>query len=306
MKAAVCTAYGPPRVLRIEERPAPVPGRREVLVRVRATAVTSSDVYLRGLRLPAAYRLAARLTLGWRRPRRAVLGMVLSGEVAGVGTDVTGLRVGEEVFGFDRRVFGAYAQYACWPGDALLVPKPAGVSHERAAAALYGGLLADHLLRRAAVEEGRQVLLYGASGAVGTAAVQLCREAGAIVTGVCGPNNLGLVRSLGAARVLDYTAGAVCGGPERYDAVIDAVGRARSASALRDVERVLAPGGVSVSIDDGTPRLRREALVRLGATLSEGRFEAVIDRVFALEDIAAAHAYVDEGHKRGNVVVTVP
>jgi NADPH:quinone reductase-like Zn-dependent oxidoreductase len=305
VKAVVCTRYGPPEVLQVEERATPAPGKNEVRIRIRATAVTSSDCYVRGLNLNPAYRLMARLALGWNAPRQPVLGMVLSGEVDAVGPGATSFEVGQPVFGFNRHRFGTYAQYVCWPEDGLLATRPANLTDEEAAAIPYGGLLALHFLRRAEVRAGQRVLVYGASGAVGTSAVQLARHFGAQVTGVCSTANADLVASLGASTVVDYTREDFTNGATRYDLIFDAVGKRKSAASLRRCRQVLAPGGACVSVDDGTPKLRRDDLVLLGELATKGEIRPVIDRTYALDDIVEAHRYVDTGHKRGNVAITV-
>lgn len=284
----------------------PTPRKDEVLLRIRATAVTSSDCYLRGLRLTPTYRIMARLAVGWNAPRQPVLGMVLSGEVDSIGSDVRSFQVGDRVFGFNRHRFGTYAQYVCWPQDGPLATRPENLTDEQAAAIPYGGLLALHFLRTSDVQAGQKVLVFGASGAVGTSAVQLARHIGAEVTGVCSTANTELVASLGASTVVDYTVEDFTDRPERYDLIFDAVGKRKSAAALRRCRRVLAPGGACVSVDDGTPKLRREGLVSLGTLASNGEIRPVIDRTYALDDIVDAHRYVDAGHKRGNVIITVP
>jgi NADPH:quinone reductase-like Zn-dependent oxidoreductase len=306
LRAVVCTRYGPPEVLRVEELATPVPRKNQVRIRILATAVTSSDCYLRGLRLSPAYRLMARLALGWNAPRQPVLGMVLSGEVDSVGPGATSFEVGDRVFGFNRHRFGTYAQYVCWPEDGLLATRPANLTDEEAVAIPYGGLLALSYLRKADVRAGQRVLIYGASGAVGTSAVQLARHFGAEVTGVCSTANVDLVASLGAATVIDYTREDFTEKAACYDLIFDAVGRRKSAASLRRCRQVLAPGGACVSVDDGTPNLRREDLVLLAELATKGEIRPVIDRTYALDDIAEAHRYVDNGHKRGNVVITVP
>ncbi len=209
------------------------------------------------------------------------------------------------MFGFNRHLFGTYAQYVCWPEDGLLAPRPGNLTDEESAAIPYGGLLALHFLRKAGVRAGQRVLVFGASGAVGTSAVQLARHLGAEVTGVCSTANVDLVTSLGATGVVDYTREDFTDRAERYDLVFDAVGKRKSAAALRRCREVLAPGGACVSVDDGTPKLRREDLVLLGELATKGEIRPVIDRTYALDDIVDAHRYVDNGHKRGNVVVTV-
>jgi NADPH:quinone reductase-like Zn-dependent oxidoreductase len=305
VRAVVCTRYGPPDVLRLEELPIPVPGKNEVRIRIRATTVTSSDCYLRGLRLNLAYRMMARFAIGWNAPRQPILGMVLSGEVDSVGADVRSFEPGDLVFGFDRHRFGTYAQYVCWPEDGLLATRPANLTDEESAAIPYGGLMALHVLRKVGVRAGQSVLVFGASGAVGTSAVQLARHLGAEVTGVCSTANVDLVRSLGAMRVVDYTVEDFADRAERYDVIFDAVGKTKSASALRRCRQVLAPGGACVSVDDGRPNLRREDLVQLGELAATGEIRPVIDRTVSLDDIVEAHRYVDLGHKRGNVILSV-
>jgi NADPH:quinone reductase-like Zn-dependent oxidoreductase len=305
VRAVVCTRYGPPEVLRLEELATPAPRKNEVRIRILATAVTSSDCYVRGLNLSPAYRIMARLALGWSAPRQPVLGMVLSGEVDSVGPDAKSFEVGERVFGFNQHRFGTYAQYVCWPEDGLLAPRPANLTDEESAAIPYGGLLALHFLRKADVRAGQRVLIYGASGAVGTSAVQLARHFGAQVTGVCSAANVDLVASLGATTVIDYTSEDFTEKATRYDLIFDAVGKRKSAAALRRCRRALTPGGTCLSVDDGTPKLRREDLVLLGELATKGEIAPVIDRRYPLNDIVEAHRYVDNGHKRGNVVVAV-
>jgi NADPH:quinone reductase-like Zn-dependent oxidoreductase len=305
VRAVVCTRYGPPEVLQLQDVAKPVPGSKQVRIRVVATAVTSSDCYIRGLDLPFGYRVLARLALGLTAPRRRILGMVLAGQVESAGPDVTAFSEGDRVFGLDRHRFGTYAEYVCWPGGGLLAPLPDGLTYAEAAAIPYGGLLALHYLRTADIRRGQRVVIYGASGAVGTSAVQLARHFGADVTGVCGPANLELVKSLGAATVIDYTRQDFAGRGERYDIIFDAVGKRKSATALRDTSQALTPGGRCLSVDDGTPKLRASDLAVLGELAGAGQLRPVIDRCYPLEQIAEAHRYVDGGHKRGNVIVTV-
>jgi len=305
LRAVVCTRYGPPEVLQLQELAIPVPKKDEVCIRIYATAVSSSDCYMRGLRLSPYYRIIARLALGWNAPRRQVLGMVLSGEVTSVGAGVKSFEPGAQVFGFDRHLFGTYAEYVCWPCDALLVDRPLNLTDQESAAIPFGGLLALHFLRKAGVRAGQRVVIFGASGAVGTSAVQLARHLGAEVTGVCSTANEKLVASLGATRVIDYTAENFVDGAERYDLVFDAVGKTKSAKALRGCKRVLTPGGACISVDDGRPKFHRKDLAWLGELAARGEILPVIDRTYALEDIVDAHRYVDNGHKRGNVVITL-
>jgi NADPH:quinone reductase-like Zn-dependent oxidoreductase len=305
VRAIVCTRYGPPEVLQLAEVERPSPKRHEVCIRIFATAVTSSDCYVRGLSLTFAYRILARLVLGFRGPRRRILGMVLAGEVESVGRDVRSFREGDQVLGFDRHTFGTYAEYVCWPEDGLLATRPTNLTYEEAAALPYGGLLAMHFLRRANIASGQRVLIYGASGAVGTCAVQLAKHFGAKVTGVCSTTNIGLVESLGADEVVDYTREDFASRGVLYDVIFDAVGKRRSTSAFLNCSRALAPNGKCISVDDGSPKLLADDLTLLKQLAESGEIRPVIDRCYPLEEIVEAHRYVDRGHKKGNVVITV-
>jgi alcohol dehydrogenase len=305
VKAVVCTRWGPPEVLQVAEVERPVPRKGEVRIRISAAAVTVSDCVARALRAPRRYRILARLILGWKGPRRPIFGMVLAGEIESVGRNVTSFKPGDQVFGFSRWKAGAYAEYVCWSARTLLAPLPANLTHEEAAALPYGGMLAMHLIRKAGIQPGQRVLVYGASGAIGTATVQLARHFGARVTGVCSTSNLALVESLGAEAVVDYTAEDFTSSAERYDVIFDAVGRKKSAKALLRAGDVLAAGGKSISIDDDFPKLHAEDLLLLKRLAESGELKPVIDRCYPLEEMVEAHRYVDLGHKRGNVIVTV-
>lgn len=305
MKAIVCTRYGPPEVLQLKEVADPTPASKEVRIKIFATAVTASDCLGRGLKFPLYGRVLIRLLFGLRAPRRPILGLVLAGEIDSLGRDVTAFKVGDPVFGFTQRVFGTYAQYVCWPASGVLTTRPANLSFEEAAALPYGGLLALFFVRRAEIKAGQRVLVYGASGAIGTAAVQIIRHLGAQVTGVCSTANLELVESLGASAVIDYTREDFTRRPERYDVIFDAVGRRKSARALVDAQRALTPGGKVVSVDGAFPRPVLADLVVLKELAESGALKPVIDRTYPLEEMVEAHRYVDGGHKKGNVVITV-
>jgi len=305
MKAVICTAYGPPEVLQVRSVPDPRPGRKEVCIRLVATAVTASDAIVRGLKLRGRYRPLMRIAFGWRAPRRGIIGMIASGRIESVGRDVKAFKEGDEVFGMDGFRAGTYAEKVCWPASTQLAPKPSNLNFEEAAALPYGGLLASFFLRRLKVGAGRRVLIYGASGAIGTAAVQLARHLGAEVTGVCSTGNLELVRSLGAATVIDYTKEDFTQRGERYDVIFDAVGKRKSAQAMASSAAALASGGVAMSVDDSFPRTNTADLLALKQLAESGELRPVIDRVYPLEDIVEAHRYVDLGHKKGNVVISV-
>ena len=305
MKAVICTAYGPPEVLQVRSVPDPRPGRKEVCIRLVATAVTASDAIVRGLKLRGRYRPLMRIAFGWRAPRRGIIGMIASGRIESVGRDVKAFKEGDEVFGMDGFRAGTYAEKVCWPATTQLALKPSNLNFEEAAALPYGGLLASFFLRRLKVGAGRRVLIYGASGAIGTAAVQLARHLGAEVTGVCSTGNLELVRSLGAATVIDYTKEDFTQRGERYDVIFDAVGKRKSAQAMANSAAALAPGGAAMSVDDSFPRTNTADLLALKQLAESGELRPVIDRVYPLDDIVEAHRYVDLGHKKGNVVISV-
>ena len=305
MRAVVCTAWGPPEVLRVADVERPAPRKDEVRIRIVATSVTASDCIARRLAAPARYRFLARLLLGVRAPRRPIFGMVLAGEIESVGRNVRSFQQGDQVFGLSQWKAGCYAEYVCWSAGSMLAARPANLSYEEAVALPYGGLLALHLLRRASIQRGQRVLVYGASGAIGTATVQLAKHFGASVTGVCSTRNLTLVSSLGAERVVDYTREDFTTGAERYHVILDAVGKRKSATAMLRAGTALAPGGRVLSIDDTFPRLRAEDLLLLKRLAESGVLKPVIDRTYSLDEIVEAHRYVEEGHKRGNVIVTV-
>jgi len=303
VKAVVCARYGPPEVLRLREVEAPAPKRDEVCIRILATAVTSSDCIVRSGNIKMALWLPMRIAVGLRAPRRP-LGMVLAGDVASVGDEVTGFEPGDQVYGFDRFGFGAYAESKCMSARGLLAPKPNDVSYEEAAAIPYGGLLALHYLKQATIGDGQKVLVYGASGAVGTSAVQLARHFGANVTGVCSTANLALVGSLGASSVIDYTREDFLARGDRYDLILDAVPVVHRTLRLRGTGG-LTPTGKYISVSAGSPKLHIEDLTLLTELTEAGRLRPVIDRTYPLERIVEAHRYVDTGHKKGNVVITV-
>jgi len=305
MRAAICTAYGPPDVLVVRDVPRPEPGRGEIRVRIWASTVNSSDWFIRS-GLPDAslfLRMAMKLALGIRRPRRQILGLILAGEVEALGPGTSRFALGDRVWAYTKFRLGGYAQYTCLAESSTVAVAPANLDHGEAAALVYGGLLGLHCVRRGEVAAGQRVLVYGASGAVGTMVVQLARHLGAEVTAVCGPTNASLVQSLGAAEVLDYTAVDAPPPGAPYDLMLDAVGK-RKTSALRTACEAAATRAISV--DDGTPELPAEDLVHLRALAESGAIRPVIDRTWPLEEIVAAHAYVQNEHKAGNVVITIP
>lgn len=323
MKAAICTSYGPPETVTLREVPAPVPTGREVLIRIRATTVSSGDCRVRGATFPPGFGPIARLALGWSGPRRPILGTECAGTIASVGPQVTRFRVGDEVFAFTGAKFGSHAEYIALPEDSAIVPKPASLSFEEAAALTFGGTTALHFLRdRARVERGERVLINGAGGSVGIAAVQIARHQGAHVTAVCSVGKTNKVISLGADAAIDYRATdfAVLG--ERWDVIVDTVGnvtpqRARPALNKRGrlvlmaaglPELLAAPfhsasGGFAVI--GGVAPGRLADVLDLRKLFDAGAYRPVIDSCFAFDDIVTAHRRVETGGKTGNVAVIV-
>jgi NADPH:quinone reductase-like Zn-dependent oxidoreductase len=309
MKAVVCTKYGPPEVLQLIEVDKPVPKDNEILVKVYATTVARGDVRMRSFTVPFWQWLPARLYLGIRRPKRAVLGMELAGEIESVGRDVTRFKQGDQVFSFVGFGFGAHAEYKCLPEnaarveDGLVALKPVNMTYEEAAAATGGALTALRHMRNGRICPGQKVLIYGASGCLGTFAVQLARHFGAKVTGVCSSANLELVKSLGAGKVIDYATTDFSAGGEKYDFIFDAVAKA----SHRRARRALKKGGIFLSAHDshGSAAIKTEDLVFLKSLIEAGKIRSVIDRTYPLERIVEAHRYVDMGHKKGSVVITV-
>jgi len=250
------------------------------------------------------YRLFLRAAFGIRAPRKGIIGMIAAGEIESVGRDVTSFKPGDQVFGMDGFRAGTYAEKVCWPSSALAL-RPANLTYEESAALPYGGLIASFFVRRLKIQKGQRVLVYGASGAIGTSAVQLARHLGAVVTGVCSTANLDLVRSLGATSVIDYTKDDFTQSGKRYDVIFDAVGKRKSAKAMLNAGAALASGGVSTSVDDAFPRTKKSDLLVLKELAESGAFRPVIDRRYTLDEIVDAHRYVDLGHKKGNVIVTI-
>jgi len=297
MKAAVYRRYGPPEVLNIEELDPPAPGDNEILVRVQAATVSSGD-----WRTRKAEPFAIRLFNGLLRPRRSILGSALAGVVEAAGKDVKRFSKGADVFASTGMNLGAHAELVCLPEDGVVADKPSNLTHEEAAAVPYGALTALFFLKdKGEIRSGQRVLIYGASGAVGSWGTQLAKHFGAEVTAVCGPANLEMVRSLGAARVIDYTRQDYAEAGNRYDIIFDAVGKTSAAHG----RRALAPDGKYVSVASGVAAGRREDLLFVKELVEAGEARPAIDRRYRFEQIAEAHRYVEKGHKKGSVVISL-
>jgi NADPH:quinone reductase-like Zn-dependent oxidoreductase len=324
MRAAVCPSYGPPEVVRIAQVEKPTPGDDQVLVKVHATTVNRTDCGVR-----SGKPFFARLFYGLGRPKAAILGNEFAGEVEAVGGRVTAYRAGDRVFGFTAGFgapgeFGAHAEYLVMPAAGALASMPANMTYEEVAPGTEGAHYANALIQTARIRSGQDVLVYGATGAIGSAAVQLLKSIGTSVTAVCATNGVELVRSLGADRVVDYTAQDFTSDERRYDFVIDAVGK----TTFGRCRRLLKPGG-SFLVTDGGPLFQNLFLVfltpllggrkvrfglqrqshatvtHLKELLESGRFRPVVDRRYPLDEIVEAYRYVDTGQKVGGVVITV-
>lgn len=316
MKAAVYTKYGPPEVLQVKEVEKPIPNKNELLVKIKATAVNSGD-----WRLRKADPFAVRFILGLLRPKIKILGSVFSGEVVTIGEEVKHFKVGDFIFGHTDMSFGAYAEYKCLPENGSIALKPNAISHPEAAVIPFGGVTALHFIKKAAIKPGQKVLVVGASGAVGSAAVQIAKAFGAEVTGVCSTSNIALVNSLGADKVIDYTKKDFTQNDETYDVIFDTVKAIAVSRSVKSLNKngimILSAAGISEMLQGiwitmtsskkvmtGVISHSAASIIFLKGLIEAGKLKPVIDRTYALEQIAEAHAYVEKGHKKGNVAIT--
>jgi NADPH:quinone reductase-like Zn-dependent oxidoreductase len=323
MKAIIWTKYGPPEVLQLGEVEMPIPRADEVRIKIHATTAFAGDVEMRTLKIGLAFALPMRLYAGVIKPTRiTILGQELAGEIDAVGEDVTAFAVGDPVYAATGFRFGAYAEYACLPEKGALAMKPANMTYAEAAAVPVGGQEALFFMRQARIKPGEQVLINGAGGSIGTFSVQLAKYYGAEVTGVDKPEKLDLLREIGATQVIDYTTEDFTKREGTYDVIFDVMGKSSFAGAMR----ALKPGGRYLignagpvkqfrgrwagkregkQVFTGTADLNREGLEALRELIEAGHLKTIIDRTYPLEQMAAAHRYVETGQKKGHVVITV-
>jgi len=307
MKQIFYTKYGSPEVLQFQEVSKPIPKDNEILVKVYTASVTAGDIILRSMKLPEMNKVVkflARLALGYKKPRKAFLGTEFAGEIESVGCKVTRFKTGDQVFGTTTGLkIGAYAEYICVPEQwkqGVVEKKPNNLSYEQAVAIPVGAMTALYLLKKAKNQKNQKVLIYGASGSVGSYAVQLANYFESIVTGVCSSFNLNLVKSLSAVKVLDYTKNEVKENNEKYDIVFDAVGKLSPALS----KRLLKPTGQFVSVKNYTSE-SSESLIFLRTLIESNKIRLIIDRQYFFDDIVEAHQYVEMGHKKGNVIIQI-
>lgn len=322
MKAIVWTKYGSPDGLRLADIPEPMPKDHEVRIRIHATTVTAGDWEVRSLKLPLMIRIPIRLWFGIRNPRAKILGQELAGEVESVGKAVTRFKVGDRVFGTPGLMFGAYAEYICLSEKALLLPIPANLTYEEAAAVPVGALEAYHFLRQANIQAGQKVLVYAAGGSIGTYAVQLAKTYGAEVTAVDAGAKLDMLRGLGADHVVDYTREDFAKSGQLYDVVYDVIGKSSFAGSIRSLKAngryLLGNAGLSqtlrgawlsrtttLKVITGTATQATDDLLFLKGLIEAGKLKPVIDRSYPLAQMAEAHRYAESGAKKGNIVITV-
>jgi len=300
MKAVICTKYGPPEVLQLKDVEKTIPKDNEVLIKIFATAVTASDIFIRSSDLPLRYLIPMRIMLGLTKPRKSIIGLVLAGEIEAAGKNIKRFKTGDQVYGLTGFGLSAYAEYKCMKETdstyGCLAIKPTNITYEEATVAAYG---------KGNIKPEQNVLIYGASGTSGTMAIQYAKYLGAKVTAVCSTTNVDLVKSLGADTVIDYTKVNTLDPDVQYDFILDAVGKIKTSKLKEACKNALAPKGKYVSIDDGNLLLDSKRLAFIKELIEAGHIKPVIDKCFQFEDIVEAHRYVGKGHKKGGVVIKV-
>jgi NADPH:quinone reductase-like Zn-dependent oxidoreductase len=309
MKAIVCTKYGPPEVLKLVEVVKPEPKDDEVLIRIYATSVTASDIYIRSGHVKWSLMIPFRLMMGLTGPRNPIIGEVLSGEIEATGREIKRFRPGDRVYGLTGFSLGAYAEYKCMKEidsvKGCISLKPENISYEEATMAAYGGLLAFQFMEKANIRHGQEVLIYGASSTTGIIAVQFAKSLGARVTAICSTTNIKMVKSLGADTVIDYTKQDALSPELKYDFIFDAVGKNKSSGLKKSLGRNLTTKGTEASIDDENLKLDSKRLDFVRDLIETGYIKPFIDRCYPFDELSEAHEYVGKGHKKGGVAITV-
>ena len=309
MKAVICTKYGPPENLEIVEYKNPIPKDDEVLIKIYATSVTDSDIFIRSSNVPFSMLIPFRLMIGILKPRNEILGEVFSGVIEKTGNRIKRFKVGDQVYGITGMSLGAYADYKCMKEidskKGCIAIKPSNISFEEATSAAYGGLLAFQFLEKGNIQPNQKVLIYGASGTSGTIAVQYAKHLGAEVTAVCSSKNIEFIKSLGADKTLDYTKEESISKLEVYDLILDSVGKRKTSRLKEACKLSLTDNGKYVSIDDSPLLCSSERLNRIKELVEAKIITPINDRCYPFEQIIEAHRYVELGHKKGNVAITV-
>jgi NADPH:quinone reductase-like Zn-dependent oxidoreductase len=309
MKAIICKKYGPPENLEIVGYKNPKPKDDEVLIKIYATSVTNSDIFIRSSNVPISMLIPFRLMIGISKPRNEIIGEVFAGVIEEVGAGIAGFKVGDQVYGLTGMSLGAYADYKCMKEKdskkGCIAIKPGNISFEEATAAAYGGLLAFQFLEKGNIKPEQKVLIYGASGTSGTIAVQYAKYLGAEVTGVCSSKNIGFVKSIGAGKVLDYTKQNSQTELEVYEVILDCVGKAKNSVLKEACKKSLSEYGKYISIDDGALICSSARLAKIKQLVENNSIKPINDRCYNFDQIIDAHKYVELGHKRGNVAIIV-
>lgn len=309
MKAIVCTKYGSPEVLQLVEAKKPEPKDDEVLIKIYATAVTASDIYIRSGRVKWSLMIPFRLMMGLTGPRNPIIGEVLCGEIQAIGKEIKRFRPGDRVYGLTGFSLGAYAEYKCMKENdsvnGCISLKPENITFEEATMAAYGGLLAFQFMEKANIQRGQEVLIYGASSTTGIIAIQFARSLGARVTAICSASNIEMVKSLGADAAIDYTKQDAIDLQMKFDFIFDAVGRNKSSVLKKSLGRNLIANGTEASIDDENLKLDSKRLDLVRNLIETGHIKPFIDRCYQFDELAEAHEYVGKGHKKGGVAITV-
>ena len=309
MKAVICNKYGPPEVLQLAEVDKPVPKENEILIEIKASAVTASDIFIRSSNIPLRFKIPMRLMIGIFKPRKSILGLVFSGIVKSAGKKIKRFSPGDEVYGMTGFNLGTYAEYTCIKETdsttGCVALKPKNISFEEATSAVYGGSLALQYMDMGNIKTNQNILIYGASGTSGTIAVQYGKYLGAKVTAVCSGKHVDFIKSLGADYVIDYTITDTLDENIKFNFILDSVGKIKTSKLKDNCKKALLNDGKYVSIDNGALKLSSKRLDLLTSLIENGKIKPIVDKIYPLEAIVEAHRYVEQGHKMGGVAITI-